>query len=123
MKRKCLGKDHCPIARALDAIGDCWSLLIIRDAFRGTRRFGELQKGLGLAKNILAARLRKLVSDGVLEMVPVSDGSAYQEYALTERGRELQPVLAALQQWGEGCQIRSGEPQHSRAHKRQSKSR
>ena len=91
----------CPIARPLDAIGDWWSLLIVRDAFDGLRRFGEFQKSLGLAKNILSSRLRTLVEHGILETVPASDGSAYQEYELTEKGRGLFPLLVALRQWGE----------------------
>jgi DNA-binding HxlR family transcriptional regulator len=91
----------CPVARPLDAIGDWWSLLIIRDAFDGLRRFGEFQKNLGLAKNILSARLRNLVEHGILDTVPASDGSVYQEYVLTEKGRGLFPLLVALRQWGE----------------------
>lgn len=91
----------CPVARPLDAIGDWWSLLIVRDAFGGLRRFGEFQKSLGLAKNILSARLKNLVEHDVLETVPASDGSAYQEYVLTEKGRGLFPLLVALRQWGE----------------------
>jgi DNA-binding HxlR family transcriptional regulator len=109
MKRKSLCTEKCPIARTLDVIGDWWSLLIVRDAFLGKRRFGEFQKSLGLAKNILCARLQKLVSHGVLEMVPASDGSAYQEYALTEKGRGLYIVLVALRQWGESCLFEPGE--------------
>ncbi|MBN9516676.1 MAG: helix-turn-helix transcriptional regulator [Alphaproteobacteria bacterium] len=92
---------HCPVARPLDAIGDWWSLLIVRDAFDGLRRFGEFQKSLGLAKNILSARLKNLVEHDVLKTVPASDGSAYQEYVLTEKGRGLFPLLVALRQWGE----------------------
>lgn len=91
----------CPVARPLDAIGDWWSLLIIRDAFDGLRRFGEFQKSLGLAKNILSARLKNLVNHGILDTIPASDGSAYQEYVLTEKGRGLFPLLVALRQWGE----------------------
>ena len=91
----------CPVARPLDAIGDWWSLLIVRDAFDGLRRFGEFQKSLGLAKNILSARLKNLVEHDVLKTVPASDGSAYQEYVLTEKGRGLFPLLVALRQWGE----------------------
>jgi DNA-binding HxlR family transcriptional regulator len=109
MKRKSLCTEKCPIARALDVIGEWWSLLIVRDAFLGKRRFGEFQKSLGLAKNILCARLQKLASHGVLEMVPASDGSAYQEYALTEKGRGLYVVLVALRQWGESCLFEPGE--------------
>ncbi|MEW6454953.1 MAG: helix-turn-helix domain-containing protein [Pseudomonadota bacterium] len=91
----------CAIARPLDAIGDWWSLLIVRDAFNGLRRFGEFQKSLGLAKNILSARLRNLVEHGILETVPASDDSAYREYVLTEKGLDLFPLLVALRQWGE----------------------
>lgn len=94
-------KATCPVARPLDAIGDWWSLLIIRDAFEGARRFGEFQKGLGLSKNILSKRLQNLVMHGVLDVAPASDGSAYQEYVLTEKGLGLFPVLVALRQWGE----------------------
>ncbi|WP_262312080.1 helix-turn-helix domain-containing protein [Acidiphilium sp. AL] len=99
----------CPIARPLDAIGDWWSLLIVRDAFAGKRRFGEFQKSLGLAKNILAARLRNLLAHGILEAVPASDGSAYQNYVLTQKGHDLFPVLIALWQWGETYFFESGE--------------
>lgn len=101
VKRTSHKQASCPVARPLDAIGDWWSLLIVRDAFDGLRRFGEFQKNLGLAKNILSARLRNLVEHGILETVPASDGSAYQEYVLTSKGRGLFPVLVALRQWGE----------------------
>ena len=101
MKRKCLENALCPVARALDAIGDWWSLLIIRDAFRGLRRFGEFQKSLGVARNILAARLRKLVAVGILDVVPASDGSQYREYVLTKKARGLDQVIIALKHWGE----------------------
>ena len=109
MKRKCLGKSPCPIARSLEVIGDWWSLLILRDAFLGKRRFSEFQKSLGLAKNILCTRLQKLVSHDVLLMAPASDGSAYQEYQLTEMGRDLYLVLVSLRQWGERNLFEKGE--------------
>ncbi len=92
---------ECPVARSLDAIGDWWSLLIIRDALLGDRRFGEFQKSLGLAKNILTVRLRALVDHGILNTAPASDGSAYQEYLLTPKGRGVFPILVALRQWSE----------------------
>ena len=101
MKRTSLAGADCPIARALDVIGDWWSLLIIRDALLGRRRFGEFQKSLGLAKNILTVRLRALVDQGILKTAPASDGSAYQEYLLTPKGRGVFPVLVALRQWSE----------------------
>ena len=101
VKRTSLAHADCPIARSLDAIGDWWSLLIIRDALLGRRRFGEFQKSLGLAKNILTVRLRALVDRGILEQAAASDGSAYQEYVLAAKGRGLFPVLVALRQWSE----------------------
>ena len=107
VKRTSLENADCPIARSLDAIGDWWSLLIIRDAFLGLRRFSEFQKNIGLAKNILTVRLRALVDHGILTTAPASDGSAYQEYVLTAKGRGLFPILVALRQWSEEF---SGEP-------------
>jgi len=109
MKRKSLDTANCPIARTLDVIGDWWSLLIVRDAFLGKRRFSEFHKSLGLAKNILCMRLQKLVSHGIFEAVPSLCGSAYQEYALTEKGRRLYLVLVALRQWGESFLFKEGE--------------
>lgn len=100
MKRTRLEESTCPVARSLDIIGDWWSLLIVRDALRGLKRFGEFQKSLGIAKNMLASRLKQLVEEGILVLQPASDGSAWQEYALTEKGRALQTVLVALSQWG-----------------------
>src|SRR6185312_12416596 len=99
----------CPVARPLDAIGDWWSLLIVRDAFDGLRRFGEFQKNIGVAKNILTARLRNLVKHGVFTTVPASDGSAYQEYVLTAKGLGLFTILVALRQWGEDFCFQPGE--------------
>lgn len=101
VKRTNLRGSDCPIARALNVMGDWWSLLIIRDALLGRRRFGEFQKSLGLAKNILAARLRLLADEGILTTARASDGSAYQEYVLTEKGRGAFPILVALRQWSE----------------------
>lgn len=101
VKRTSFEGDACPIARSLESLGDWWSLLIIREALFGVRRFGEFQSRLGMAKNILAARLRSLVDHGILAMAPASDGSAYQEYVLTPKGRGTFPILVALRQWSE----------------------
>lgn len=109
MKRKSLQGDMCPIARSLDVIGDWWSLLIVRDALIGARRFSQFQKNLGVAKNILTVRLRTLVAEGILEMKPASDGGAYQDYIPTAKARGLFPVLVALRQWGEEFVIQPGE--------------
>jgi len=101
---------ECPVARTVDVIGDRWSLLIIRDAFDGISRFSEFQRNLGLAKNILSSRLRELVAQGILEVVPAADGSAYGEYALTSKGRDLFVILVSLRQWGEDHLFGEGEP-------------
>lgn len=109
LKRTSLTEADCPVARALDAIGDWWSLLIVRDAFDGISRFGEFRRSLGIAKGMLTARLRDLVDCGVLETAPASDGSAYQDYLLTEKGRALFPVVVALRQWGQEHLYAPGE--------------
>ena len=101
VRRTSFERDDCPVARSLDAIGDWWSMLIIRDALLGVTRFGEFQKKLGLAKNILTVRLRALVDQGILKTAPAADGSAYQEYLLTPKGRGVFPILVALRQWSE----------------------
>lgn len=100
MKRKSMEGSVCPVARSLDIIGDWWSLLIVRDALNGLTRFGEFQKNLGIAKNMLTQRLKQLVEQGILTVRPATDGSAWNEYVLTEKGRALQTVLVALAQWG-----------------------
>ncbi len=109
VKRLSLGEENCPVARALDVIGDWWSLLIIRDIFDGLHRFGEIQENLGVAKGVLAARLRNLSERGVLETAPASDGTAYSEYVLTKKGRGLFLVIVALRQWGEAYLYERGE--------------
>lgn len=103
---------ECPVARALEVIGDRWSLLIVRDAFDDIRRFSEFQKSLGVARNILAARLKALVEVGVFEICPASDGSAYKEYVLTDKGRAIFPIVVSLRQWGERFQF---EPHETRS--------
>jgi len=113
VKRVSLWHAGCPVARALDVIGDWWSLLIIRDAFDGVRRFSAFQTGLGIAKGMLATRLRDLTERGILETAPASDGSAYKEYVLTEKGRGLFLVIVALRQWGEDHLYGPDEPRSS----------
>ncbi|CUJ75355.1 transcriptional regulator [Pseudomonas aeruginosa] len=107
--RKPMNDAPCPVARSVDLIGDRWSLLIVRDAFDGMRRFGDFQRSLGVARNILSDRLRKLVDAGVLETQAASDGTAYQEYVLTAKGENLFPIVVALRQWGEQHLFERGE--------------
>jgi DNA-binding HxlR family transcriptional regulator len=92
---------NCSIARALEVIGEWWTMLILREAFLGTRRFHEFQRNLGIARNILSARLKKLVVRGILERRAGPAGSRRFEYRLTEKGRAFFPVLMALMQWGD----------------------
>ena len=99
MRRKSLQGSVCAVARALDVIGDWWSLLIIYEAIAGPKRFGELERNLGIAKNILATRLKALSAKGIVEVSPASDGRGYQEYVITRKGQALLPTLVALAQW------------------------
>jgi len=101
VRRTSQSTSACPVARALDSVGDWWTLLILQSAFDGVSRFGEFQRSLGVAKNILSARLAKLIERGIFERAPASDGSAHREYILTQKGRARFPVLVAIRQWGE----------------------
>ncbi len=101
MSRKRFDRMNCGIAQALEAFGDWWTLLIVRDAFFGARRFGDFQRSLGIAKNILSARLAHLVEHGIFERVDVgSDGERF-EYRLTAKGEALLTVLTALREWSD----------------------
>lgn len=108
-RQRQLKTDDCPMARALYIVGDRWSLLIIRDAFDGTSRFNDFRRGLNVAKNILAERLKLLVDEGVLSIEPASDGSPYHEYLLTRKGADLFPIVVAFRQWGEAHLYGQGE--------------
>lgn len=108
-RRRRFAHSPCPVARTLDIVGDRWAMLIVRDAFDGVRRFGEFQESLGIARNILTDRLRLLVEAGLLYTMPASDGSAYQEYALTSKGEAFFPVIVTLRQWGEANLFERGE--------------
>lgn len=103
----------CPVARASDIIGDRWSLLIVRDAFDGVRRFGDFQRSLGIARNILSDRLFKLLEAEILLLQDATDGSSYQEYKLTPKGESLFVLIVALRQWGEQYLFETDEPRSS----------
>ncbi len=92
---------NCSVADALGLIGEGWTILIIREAFFGSRRFEDFQKHLGIARNILTIRLQKLVEGGILERKPIKEGAKRHEYKLTQMGRDLYPVLITLTQWGD----------------------
>jgi DNA-binding HxlR family transcriptional regulator len=100
MQHKSLADARCPIARSIDVVGEWWTILILRDAFRGMRRFDEFQASLGIARNLLSRRLKRLVDAGVLEKRPYSTRPLRHEYRLTPKGRDLHPVLMILMDWG-----------------------
>ena len=92
---------NCSVARALEIVGERWTLLIVRDAFLGRRRFDEFQESLGIARNVLTDRLSRLVEEGILERVRYSERPERHEYHLTPKGRDLQIAMAGLRQWGD----------------------
>lgn len=92
---------NCSIARALEIVGERWTLLIIRDVFLGLRRFDEFQESLGIARNVLADRLQKLVDAGILEKVCYGDRGDRFDYQLTKKGLDLHVALTGLRQWGD----------------------
>lgn len=94
-------KQNCAIAGAMQIVGDPWTLLIIRDAFMGVRRFEQWQERLGVARNVLASRLKTLVANGVMDARPYSTRPPRKEYVLTKKGRDLYPVLMTMLTWGE----------------------
>ena len=101
MLRRDYEGQNCSIARALEIVGERWTLLIIRDCFLGLRRFEELQQSLGIARNVLTDRLNRLVEEGILERVRYSERPERYEYRLTDKGRELDIALTGLRQWGD----------------------
>ncbi|HEX6458905.1 MAG TPA: helix-turn-helix domain-containing protein [Thermoleophilaceae bacterium] len=101
---------NCSIARTLELIGERWSVLIIRDAFLGIRRFEDFQADLGVARNVLSTRLARLVEEGILEKHRYQDRPARYEYRLTEKGIALWPVLVSLVKWGDKYVAPAGPP-------------
>jgi DNA-binding HxlR family transcriptional regulator len=91
---------NCPVARTLDVVGERWTLLVLRDAFNGVRRFDDFAARLPIARNVLAERLRTLVEQDILERQPYQEHPPRYEYRLTPAGTELYPVIVALMQWG-----------------------
>ncbi len=96
-----IDRQVCSVARALSVVGERWTMLILRDAFLGTRRFDQFQKNLGITRHRLSERLGKLVEHGVLVKVPYCDRPLRHEYRLTRKGLALYPVLMSLARWGD----------------------
>ena len=101
MKRTSFAQWPCSIARTMDLLGDWWTPLVLRDAFYGVRRFDEFQQALGIARNTLADRLKRLVEEGLLEKVAYQVEPVRYDYVLTEKGRDFYPVLLAMTRWGD----------------------
>lgn len=101
MFRKEMERANCSIARALEQVGDGWTLMIVRECTQGTRRFDEFHKQLGIARNILVVRLERLIELQVLERYLFDERSHWQGYRLTPKGEALYPVLVSLMQWGD----------------------
>jgi DNA-binding HxlR family transcriptional regulator len=100
----------CSAARALEVIGERWTLLILRDAFLGVRRFDEIQRDLGISRGLLTARLRWLCDEGILERRRYQERPERFEYRLTQKGRDLWPVMMALMKWGDRYESMDGPP-------------
>jgi DNA-binding HxlR family transcriptional regulator len=94
-------KLNCSVARTLEVVGERWALLIIRDAMYGVKRFEDFQHDLGIARNILTERLKRLVEQGVLEKVAYAERPPRFEYRLTDKGKDLLPVLLTMMVWGD----------------------
>jgi DNA-binding HxlR family transcriptional regulator len=107
----------CSVANALEVIGERWSLLIVRDVMHGHRRFGEMQESLGIARNVLSARLQRLVDEEILERRAYQESPPRHEYFLTEKGLDLWPALIALLNWGDRYTARPDGPPRLIVHK------
>src|ERR671922_450837 len=100
----------CSIARAMEILGERWTFLVLREAFYGVRRFSEMQRNLGIARNILSTRLQTLVAAGILERRLYREEPERYEYRLTEAGRDLYPAVIAIMRWGDTYLSESGPP-------------
>lgn len=110
------GQMQCSIARALDIVGEGWSMLVLRDVLQGLRRFDEIQQSLGVATNVLSARLKRLTDEGLLEQRRYQQHPPRYEYVPTQKARDLGPVLVGLVQWGNTYLAGSKEPPQALVH-------
>lgn len=113
-----IGQLPCSVARTLGVVGDRWTLLILRDCFLGAHRFDELEASLGLSPHLLSTRLGKLVEHGILERRPYRERPTRHEYRLTEKGRDLYPVIASLLRWGDRWMGDDADPPLALVHRR-----
>lgn len=110
MERKSFAQMDCSIAQCLEIVGEWWSMLIIRDTFMGVTRFEDFQRRLGISRNILRDRLSSLVDAGVLTRVEYSEHPPRFDYKLTQKGRDLWPIVTAMRQWGDQYAAPNGPP-------------
>ncbi len=110
MDRKSFTTMDCSVAQCLEVVGEWWSMLIIRDTFLGVTRFDDFQRRLGISRNILNDRLTTLVDAGVLTRVQYSEHPPRHDYRLTDKGRDLWPVITAMRQWGDRYAAPDGPP-------------
>ena len=110
MERKSFSDMHCSVAQCLEVVGEWWSMLLVRDAFLGVTRFDGFQQRLGISRNILDQRLSRLVRTGVLAKIPYSEHPPRFDYRLTDKGRDLWPILSTMRQWGDQYAAPDGPP-------------
>jgi DNA-binding HxlR family transcriptional regulator len=110
MQRTSFSEQACSIAQCLEVVGEWWSLLIIREAFLGVRRFDDFAERLGISRNILTLRLKRLTENEILRRVRYSEHPPRAEYRLTDKGRDLWHVLTAMRQWGDAWAAPDGPP-------------
>jgi DNA-binding HxlR family transcriptional regulator len=110
VERKSFAGMHCSVAQCLEVVGEWWSMLIVRDAFLGITRFDQFQERLGISRNVLNLRLARLVEAGVFKKLPYSDHPPRYDYRLTDKGRDLWPVITTMRQWGDKHAAPGGPP-------------
>jgi len=110
VERKSFADMSCSVAQCLEVVGEWWTMLIIRDVFLGVHRFDDIQSRLGISRNVLNLRLRHLVDSGILVKLPYSEHPPRHDYRLTDKGRDLWPVLTAMRQWGDTYAAPDGPP-------------
>jgi DNA-binding HxlR family transcriptional regulator len=101
MERKTFAGMDCSVAQCLEVVGEWWTMLVVRDLFLGVHRFDHFQRRLGISRNVLQQRLQKLVDAGVVDRVRYSEHPPRDDYRLTDKGRDLWPVVNAMRQWGD----------------------
>jgi DNA-binding HxlR family transcriptional regulator len=111
VKRSRIANKECSVARAMEIVGDRWSILLLREAYYGVRRFDEFEYYIGIAPNILSSRLKKLVDGGIMARVPSTERAGRYEYVLTEKGKDFFPAYLAIKKWGDDWLAEPAGPQ------------